>query len=296
MSDGHKDFLTQEVIKSAADAGDTWETFPRLAWSKIFEHQYQYCTEDKTNPIHHCIAEKFELRKHCMQEGLIPVVCDEQIPTQVTSAIEGFTRISDGLWTTKFADVPGGPFVIKSDITLNQMAKEMLAAKISDAKPENKENEQELKQACQEELDLLDEKANPDDGPAKTFSLLQKRITQLETDMKLAPPERWGQFMQFRSLQSAYLDRLAFALRAQSILERGQSRLHELLREYKSDTEIMWWDLESFLNCTSCCPLLDATALKEQFIYQGLVPDDIGAGDIYKKTSKNVGYGFPHLW
>jgi len=129
-------------------------------------------------------------------------------------------------------------------------------------------------------------KADADHGPTQTFLALMARMDQLEEDVKKARPDRMGQYMQCRELQQGYVDRLGQAMRAEAILEQGQVNIYEKLSKYKSETEILFWDLQT-KNSRTYCPQLDGPTLAEGFNYEGLVPDDIaGKGTMYQAPPK----------
>jgi len=209
------------------------------------------------------------------------VQCDERIPGNVPGAIKKLTQIGSKFWTTAWKDVPG-PKVRETKIVLTDVKDDLLEkATIADKVPKTPENEQALKDAIDEELDNLSAKAEDGHGPTQTFMALMKRMDQLEEDMKAAPPDRMGQYMQCRDLQQNYVDRLGLAMKAQSILEQAKVNIHQKLSAYASKTEILWLELATKNNKTSC-PELDGLTLAESFSYDGLVPDDVaGKGTLY---------------
>lgn len=282
-----KDLLTGKTWEQAGGEELTWSKYNLLAWKTVFEKQYAYCTKDTTNPIHHCIAEGFDLYRHCRDNMLIPVVCDQQIPTNVVSGIEELTKISEKVWTTNWAaDAENGPQVMGTETTLEELREKLLSAEIIDKRPVDPEKAKELKEALDEEFQKLGDKAEDDHGPDQTFIMMNRKIAALEKAMTETPPDRVGQFMAFRDIQKGFIDRLNIATRAMSILERGQASIYKLLKEYKSDTEVLWMDLES-KNSYTTCPQLDAPTFEEGFIYQGLVPDEIaGSGTLYRPPPK----------
>jgi len=98
-----------------------------------------------------------------------------------------------------------------------------------------KELEKQLGEAMDEELENLGMKADADHGPTQAFLALMARMDQLEEDLKKAPPDRMGQYMQCCELQQGYLDRLSQAMKAQAILQQGQVNIDEKLSQYKKE-------------------------------------------------------------
>jgi len=161
------------------------------------------------------------------------------------------------------------------------MKEELLKATITDKKEPTDAEVEALDEALKEELELLGEKADPNNSVTETFMALNIKMDQLVKRMKESPPDAMGHYMQFRELQKNYLDRLSFAVQAQQILEMGEGGIFEKVRKYKSDTEIWKWDLQS-KNSYTTCPQLDENTLSQTFSYEGLVNDkDAGAGTRY---------------
>jgi len=211
---------------------------------------------------------------------LIPIMWDQMLPNNVSGACLELTKLSETLWTTKYRGEEGPP-LMRANCTIEDLKQELLKATILDAKPKSKELEDALESKLAQELEYLGDKANPDNSSHSIFIAINKRISELEKAMKETPPDRLGHYMQFREIQKSYLDRLAFATKAQSLLEQGKVNLYEIVREYKSQTEILWWDLQS-KNAFTYCNQLDAPTLAEQFSYSGLVLDEVpGCGIIY---------------
>lgn len=282
---GLKDFLTNLAVNLPGGQELTWDNYEDEVWKRVFPKQYEYATNEKDSPLHYCMAKKFNLQKRCQQHKLIPVQCDEQLPTSVPGAIEELTRLQGTFWTTAWADAQG-PVVRESKSTLKDVKRELLKATIADKMNPTKEEEQELKDAIEEELQNLGMKAADDHGPTQMFLALMNRMDNLEEDLKKAPPDRMGQYMQCRELQQSYIDRLGAAMKAQAILEQGQVQIYEKLKKYKSDTEILWWDLTT-KNDRTYSPQLDGPTLMEGFAYEGLVPDEIaGKGTMFRPPPK----------
>jgi len=126
--------------------------------------------------------------------------------------------------------------------------------------------------------------SDPNDGPAEIWKRITAKQDELEKDMKSVPVDRLGSYMEMRSIEAGYLERLMFAMKAQAILDIcSQEDLYEAVREFKSETELLWWHIQSNQNWTTC-ELLDQATLETQFTFEKLTEDqDLGEAVVYQK-------------
>jgi len=278
-----EDFFTGQTVQVADQSKLTWTTYPDMVWERVYPQQVRFCTDEVSHPIHHCLAEMFDLRAHCREYQLIPVACDRKIPNSVAAATKELTKISNQLWTTKWGKDKQGPAVVPLKMSVSGLRDEILKAEILDARPKDEDNEKELTKAIDEELELLTQKASGGGADMfSTFKRFNEQMEEIENQMRDCEPDRLAHYMEFRDIEGDYVERLMEAVRAQSILEKGKLKIRELLEKYKSKTEILWWELRSKSKNASC-PTLNGKTMEQSFEYQGLVPNDVaGIGTLYK--------------